>query len=227
MSEQQPGADSPRAVRRAVTGSPASIDSAARTVEVTWSTGARARNYVPGLGVITEELDMSPNAIRMGVLRGGNAPVLDTHNSWSARSVLGRVTEARVERGKGVATLKFSAADDVAGIWQRVEDGSLRSISVGYRVYRYEQIIDPATDGTVHRAVDWEPYEISVVPIPVDSAATVRGDQGHAAEAIEAGVIDPHRQGSPMDQQAPASPVVAAAQPAPAAATPSDRKSVV
>jgi len=44
---------------------PATVDRAARTVEVVWSTGARARNYVPALGLITEELDMSPNAVRM------------------------------------------------------------------------------------------------------------------------------------------------------------------
>jgi hypothetical protein len=55
-------------------------------------------------------------------------------------------------------------------LWQRVADGTLRSVSVGYRVHRYETVTDPR-DGTVHRAVDWEPYEISVVPIPVDPAA--------------------------------------------------------
>jgi hypothetical protein len=44
---------------------PATVDRAARTVEVVWSTGARARNYVPAIGLITEELDMSPNAVRM------------------------------------------------------------------------------------------------------------------------------------------------------------------
>src|SRR3712207_8925302 len=33
---------------------------------------------------------------------------------------------------------------------------------------RYEQQPDPAGGGVVHRAVDWEPFEISVVPVPVD-----------------------------------------------------------
>ena len=51
-------------------------------------------------------------------------------------------------------------------------DGTLRSVSVGYRVHRYTPIQDPNV-GTVHRAVDWEPYEISVVPIPVDPAAEI------------------------------------------------------
>ena len=34
-----------------------------------WSTGARARNFVAGLGPITEELDMRPEAVRMEALR--------------------------------------------------------------------------------------------------------------------------------------------------------------
>ncbi|WP_372624662.1 hypothetical protein [Falsiroseomonas sp.] len=41
---------------RAITA-PATVDRAARTVEVVWSTGARARNFVPALGLITEELE--------------------------------------------------------------------------------------------------------------------------------------------------------------------------
>ena len=44
---------------RALTA-PVTVDRAARTVEVIWSTGARARNFVPSLGLITEELDMAP-----------------------------------------------------------------------------------------------------------------------------------------------------------------------
>ena len=170
---------------------PATVDRVARTVEVVWSTGARARNYVPPLGVITEELDMSPNAVRMEGLRGGGAPVLNTHRSGDARDVVGRVIAARLEAGRGIATLQFSSATDVEPLWQRIADGTLRSISVGYRVHRYDPIADPIA-GTVHRAVDWEPYEISVVPLPVDPAAAVRG-AGAAVPvpAVEPAIADP------------------------------------
>ena len=41
---------------------PVTVNRAARTVEVVWSTGARARNFVPPLGPIIEELDMRPEA---------------------------------------------------------------------------------------------------------------------------------------------------------------------
>ncbi|WP_137179266.1 prohead protease/major capsid protein fusion protein [Roseomonas sp. AR75] len=171
---------------RAITA-PATVDRAARTVEVVWSTGARARNFVPALGLITEELEMSPNAVRMDALRSGNAPVLNTHRSVDARDVLGRVIAARLDRGRGYATLQFSAATDVEPVWQRIADGTLRAVSVGYRVHRYEPQPDAATGTTIHRAVDWEPFEISVVPIPIDRDAAVRaqGDQGTPMPAIE------------------------------------------
>ena len=206
----------PMVAQRAL-AAPATVDRAARTVEVVWSTGARARNFVPALGLITEELEMSPNAVRMAALRSGNAPVLDTHRRGGARDVLGRVTAARLERGRGYATLQFSTAADVEPVWQRIADGTLRAVSVGYRVHRYEPQPDASSGETVHRAVDWEPFEISVVPIPVDRDAAVRGEasQGAPAIAIEPALPD---EDSPMPETTPAEP--AAALSAPPAASP-------
>lgn len=193
--------------RRAFQGEPVSVDREARTVDVVWSTGARARNYVPQLGSIVEELDMSPKAVRMDKLKSGSAPVLDTHNKWNARSVLGRVTAASLSAGRGTATIKFSEAKDVEDIWARVADGSLRSISVGYHVHRYEQINDPTTGRSVYRAVDWEPYEISVVPVPVDPDAAVRGDMGYPAPEHS----QPNQENAMTTQPAPGAPATAPA----------------
>ncbi|WBV43522.1 hypothetical protein [Pseudoroseomonas cervicalis] len=191
---------------------PATVDRAARTVEVIWSTGARARNFVPALGLITEELEMSPKAVRMAALRSGRAPVLNTHRRGDARDLLGRVVAARLEAGRGYATLQFSAAADVEPVWQRVADGALRAVSVGYRVHRYEPVPDPAIGQTVHRAVDWEPFEISVVPVPIDPAAAVRGEepQGAPATAFE----PPLPEDPSMPETTPAEP---AADPVPSA----------
>ena len=51
-------------------------------------------------------------------------------------------------------------------------DGIIRNVSVGYRVHRYEVI---RSDGAVplYRAVDWEPYEISVVSVPADASVGI------------------------------------------------------
>jgi len=197
---------------------PATVDRSARTVEVVWSTGARARNFIPALGLITEELEMSPHAVRMDALRSGQAPVLNTHRRGDARDVLGRVVAARIEAGRGHATLRFSTAADVEPVWQRIADGTLRAVSVGYRVHRYEPRPDAATGTTIHRAVDWEPFEISIVPIPIDRDAAVRGEapQGAPAIAIEPALPD---EDPPMPETTPETP--AAAPPAPPSAAPS------
>mgnify|MGYP001047305285 CR=1 FL=1 len=156
------------------TGAPLSLNRASRSVEVIWSTGVRSRNFVQPHGWIMEELDMAPSAVRMDVLRSGRAPVLDTHRRDGAAHVLGRVVAARIEGGRGYAILQFSTAADVEPVWQRVVDGTLRSVSAGYRVHRYEQRRESAGGETIFRAVDWEPYEISIVPVPIDYEATVR-----------------------------------------------------
>ena len=201
--------------RRAITA-PATVDRAARTVEVVWSTGARARNFVPSLGGITEELDMSPNAVRMAQLGSGNAPVLNTHRSSDARDVLGRVLAARLEGGRGHARLQFSAAADVEPLWQRIADGTLRAVSIGYRVHRYDQRPDPVSGEMIYRAVDWEPFEISIVPIPVDRDAQVRGaaPQGAPSFAIEPALADEDHSMTETTPETPAAP------PAPPAASP-------
>lgn len=172
-----------RMATRAARAEPATLDAEAREVEVIFSTGARAINYVPGEGICWEELDMSAGAIRMGMLNSGTAPVLDSHDSGEVEHVLGRVVSARLERGVGVARLKFSGADDVLSTWQKVQDGTLRTVSVGYKIHGYEK--STAKDGrTLVRVTDWEPYEISVVAIPADPGAVFRAalDVARAAE---------------------------------------------
>jgi len=100
--------------------------------------------------------------------------VLNTHGRSTVHDVLGRVLSARVENGVGLATLRFSGAADVEPIWQRIVEGALWGIFAGYRVHRYDQRRDPTTGKTIHVAVDWEPFEISVVPVPIDSEARTR-----------------------------------------------------
>jgi len=152
----------------------------------------------------------------MAQLGSGHAPVLNTHRSSDARDVLGRVLAARLEGGRGHARLQFSAAADVEPLWQRIADGTLRAVSIGYRVHRYDQRPDPVSGEMIYRAVDWEPFEISIVPIPVDRDAQVRGaaPQGAPCFAIEPALADEE---PPMTETTPETP---AAPPAPPAASP-------
>ena len=153
---------------------PETVDSKERTVDVVWTTGARvARNGMDG--PYFEELSLSPDSIRMDRLNAG-APLLNSHSAQNLSDVVGVVERAWIdeERNEGRATVRFSQREAVNDIFRDVETGVLRNISVGYRVWKNERVEE---DGNVIlRAVDWEPHELSLVPIPADSSAQVRAE---------------------------------------------------
>jgi len=156
--------------------SPSSIDEENRSVEVTFSTGAQVKRYDWRTGeYFLEELALGDENVRLGRLNAG-APVLDTHSGWSLGSMLGVVQEgtARVTGKKGLATLRFSRRDEVAGVWGDVKDKIITKVSVGYMVHRYEETKAAGNKLAIRRAVDWEPYEISMVPMPADNGAQTR-----------------------------------------------------
>jgi hypothetical protein len=153
----------------------AGVDEKARTANLVWSTGARVRRQDFWSGEqFFEELSMDPAHIRMERLNRG-APLLNTHNRWDLEGVIGVVESASVSNGEGRAAVRFSERADVEPIFRDVASGIIRNVSVGYVVHRYERSTNDAGE-LVMRAVDWEPSELSLVPVGADSAAGVRSD---------------------------------------------------
>lgn len=150
-----------------------SVDVDARTVELTWTTGAKGRRWSWDVGSYMEELEVSEDAVRLDRLNNG-APFLNAHNSYELDAVIGVVEKAWIEGAEGRALVRFSQRDDVEKIFKDVQDGILRNISVGYAVHRYE-VTESADDKLpTYRAVDWEPLEISLVPIGFDDGGKFR-----------------------------------------------------
>lgn len=154
---------------------PTTVDVPARTVEVMWGTGAAVRRVDPfGGGTYDEVLSMAPEAVDMTLLSGGTANLLDNHDWYGGvRSVLGVVTKAWIANGEGHAVIRFSRRADVDPIWQDVQDGILRNISVGYAVERLE-IESPPGGVPLHRVVRWRPQELSLVSVPAEPGAATR-----------------------------------------------------
>lgn len=153
----------------------ASFDADAFTIDVVWTTGARAPMYDPWSGEgYLEELSLKTGHVRLDRLNAG-APFIDAHDSSECSRVVGSVVRgsARVEGGKGVCTVQLSRARDVADIVTKIREGVIRNVSVGYWVYRHENLPDDG-DEQVKLAVDWEPLEISAVPVPADAGAQIR-----------------------------------------------------
>lgn len=157
---------------------PETVDTEARTVELVWSTGAmvRRRDYWTGKPY-DEVLSLEAGHVDLSRLNSG-APLLNTHGAHDLGQVLGVVERAWVETGEagaqGRARVRFSGRADVEPIWRDVEAGIIRNVSVGYSVRRFE-IMEQEGQVPIWRAVDWQPMELSAVPVGADAAAGFRG----------------------------------------------------
>jgi hypothetical protein len=162
----------PLCVRAAVS----SINDEARTVELVFSTGAAVdrMDWWTGKRYI-EKLSMDPGHVRLDRLNAGG-PLLDAHSSYSIQDQIGVVEQgsAKIIKKEARATVRFSRRDSVEEIWQDVRDGVIKSVSVGYRVYKFEETQGKDNAIPTRLATDWEPFEVSLVPMPADFGAGVR-----------------------------------------------------
>lgn len=155
-----------------------SFNPEARTADLVFSTGAGVERYdwLSGKRYL-EKLEISKAAIDATRLNAG-APLLDSHSSWSVSDQLGAVVPEsfRIDKGQALVTVKFSARDTVAPILRDVADGIISSVSVGYRVSTYEETTAKENELPVRTAKRWMPYEVSLVSMPADVGARVRGE---------------------------------------------------
>jgi hypothetical protein len=173
--------DLPLQTRADVRLQPDSIDAEARTVEVVWSTGTTVRRRDLWTGKRYDEvLSLDPRHVDLSRLNSG-APLLNTHGAFDLAGIIGVVERAWIERSndsyEGRATVRFSAREDVEPLWQDVRAGIIRNVSVGYTVRAYE-VIEQDGQVPVWRAIDWQPVELSAVPVGADGGAGFRQSQG-------------------------------------------------
>lgn len=162
---------------RVATVVPGSLNEEERTVDVIWTTGAPVlRGY---FDKYWEELSLDPKHVRMKRLNNG-APLLDAHDGYKAADVVGVVEpkSAALEPKRGIAKVRFAKAEDdpeADKIFRKVKDGILQNISVGYSTYKLEKQDRTGSDKIpIYLATDWEPYELSVVPMGADDGAGFR-----------------------------------------------------
>lgn len=172
--------------QRSASVAPATWDEDAHTVEVI----AATENPVTrrdAAGPYAEVLDMATLNLSTAV----DLPVYDSHRGGTARATVGIVKALRVEGGKLVAVLRLSTADDARPVVQRVAEGTVTGVSIGYSVAGWAT--NAAPDGTrVKSPTKWALKEISLTPDPADKAARVR------SKAPD----DPARSGGPLNNRA-------------------------
>lgn len=141
-----------------------------------------------------EVLSHAEGAIRMGRVKRGAVPLLFNHD-WD--DPIGIVDRARVEASRLLVDAHLFATARAAEVGQMI-DGGLRNVSLGYRLHVVEE------DNKTHRitAIDWEPFEVSIVSIPADPTVGI-GRAMPGGEELEvrmvraspaAGSAEPHKE---------------------------------
>ncbi len=186
-------------LRAADTGS--AVDVEARTMNLSFASETPVAMWYG-----TEILSCAPGAMRMGV-RQQSMPMLFNHDM---NDLLGIVESISIDSDR-TARAKVRFGKDARGEWamQQAIDGMLPNVSFMYRVFKWEE----DTEADTLTALDWEPYEVSLVTVPADPTV---GAGRSASTASENGVqIVPRSAAATSPASAPG------AIPAPGARSPS------
>lgn len=167
----------------ATSGRPATLDEQSRSVEVVASTEEPVwvmdwESWQP----VREVLLMSGCRLP----QAGRLVLLDAHSRCSVSNVLGSFRQLRIERNAAGAQLAgrmiFAGTPDVQPAWQKVVEGHLTDVSIGYEVRAFRELKAGETfeadgrvfEGPLRVVTDWALFELSLCPIGADPAAQVR-----------------------------------------------------
>ena len=185
----------------------ASIDAAARTVWLSFSSEHPVRRHFKDIGDFNEVLDHNPKSVRLERAKSGAAPLLVNHDP---NDLIGVVEEVEISPDKrGRAKVRFGSSPRAEEIWNDVKSGIRSAVSAGYRVW--DAIVEKVGQGLeTLRATDWELLEISFAPIAHDYTVGV----GRGATLTDENEITIRSMNKPLlDAQPPTSsggaPVVA------------------
>ena len=156
-----------------------------RTIDVVFATETPVRSYDWSIGDFIEVLSCDPAHVDMSRMNSG-APVLDNHDKYSStrKAVVGVVEYGKVENGKCVAKLRFSnSSNDDIELMNKVKDGIVTGVSVGYDVFSYQLTRSSEGELDTYKAVNWQPTEISFVPVQADINSRVRSESEKQVQA--------------------------------------------
>ncbi len=138
-----------------------------------------------------EILDHSPEAVDLSRLSTIGV-LLFNHNR---DRVVGKINRVWLENQRGMAEVEFDQDEESEMIYQKVKSGTLKGVSIGYRIGVIEEVqpgkvsTDGRFQGPCEIARQWMPYEISIVSVPADATIGVgrgMGQSGNTLSCFEA-----------------------------------------
>lgn len=107
-------------------------------------------------------------------LNSGAAAVTDSHQRVPMSAQVGVVLRAWFDGGAGMAEVKISDREEVAGLWRDIVAGVVRNLSLECEVRGWTDVAATKTSPRVQTAVAWTPLCISFVSVPADPGAVTR-----------------------------------------------------
>lgn len=124
----------------------------------------------------TEILEVDSLAMDLNRFQNGLGCLLYNHNR---DAVIGSIKKVWIDGNKAYASVEFDTDEESETIYQKVQKGTLKGISVGYAVKEYTDLRDNEImangriKGPAYVASKWEAYEISIVSVPADASVGV------------------------------------------------------
>ena len=140
----------------------------------------------------SEILDHAPGSADLTRLNSIGV-VLFNHDPYNP---VGRIENARIENGRGLATLVFDEDEESDRIFRKVVSGTLKGISVSYTYDDYSFLGDKETSadgrfkGPCLLVKRWTAIEISVVSVPADASVGIGRSGVQAFGPLVAAMID-------------------------------------
>jgi hypothetical protein len=169
--------------RAAISQAPTTANEDIRTVDVVLATEAPVMIFDGARWEVVDEV-LTMAGLRLSEIRQGKLPLLDSHQRYTAKNVLGSTTNLRIEGDKLVGTRHYSEVCQAE--FRKTVEGHLDQASVGYRVYACTYI-EPGQSAVINgktysapanRALklvtDWIALEDSACPIGADPESGVR-----------------------------------------------------
>ncbi len=162
------------------------VDEDTRTVTLSFSSEAPVERWFG-----TEVLSHSPESVDLTRLNA-RAALLANHD---LNDQIGVIENAKIENGRGVATVRFSKSERGELFYQDLLDGIRSGVSVGYVIEEMEEKSE-----RVFEATRWMPHEISLVSTPADYSVGVGRSDAVTGDHLTR-VINLEKENPEMEEQ--------------------------
>lgn len=148
---------------------PESFNESDNTIEVVFATETRVTRRPYWSEPFVEILNCDTSSVMLERLNSGG-PVVDSHRTWSIDDQFAVVVRAWVDNSTKEcrAVLRLSTAESDKSRVQKIKDGIVRNVSVGYDIHEARIVEGDENKIPELYATKWEPAEISFTPVPAD-----------------------------------------------------------